>query len=128
MHIKRLVEDFKMLYTKKFCVSFLTSALVLLHGCASLAIDDEALKQRTEMALGIERKGFTISERTDIGLETQYKVTTNSGKVYRCQIGGTVALIGNVVSDANCKDFNTETDYKSSCNALEMASGSCTKH
>lgn len=116
-----------MLYIQKLHLISLTAALVLLHGCASLAIDDEALKYRTEMALGIERAGFTITERSDVGLETQYKVTTNSGKIYRCQIGGTVALIGNVVSDASCIEFNIKENHNTSCNAIEKASGSCNR-
>lgn len=79
-----------------------TIVLVLLAGCASLAVTSEALEKRTAEALGLPPSGFTISEREDEGTTTRYTVVTKQGQRYRCFVGGSFNTLGRSVSEAIC--------------------------
>jgi hypothetical protein len=71
-------------------------------GCASLAVTDDAVVDRTAHALGLDRGDFAISNRRDEGTTTRYSVRTKSGQEYNCTIGGSFSVIGRSVSDALC--------------------------
>jgi hypothetical protein len=74
----------------------------LLVGCASVAVTDSALEERTAAALGLARGSFTISERKDDGVRSQYVVQTASGQRHQCYVTGTFSVTGRIVSDAIC--------------------------
>jgi len=102
-------------------------------GCASVAVGDDVLVQRTSFALGVNPDQFTISDRTDSGVRTDYRVHTKSGKNYACYVTGTISVTGRIVSDAVCSASGsgskaTSKESKSndtSCNALLSAAGKC---
>lgn len=71
-------------------------------GCASIAVTDQALVERTSFALGIAKEDFTISNRVDEGAASRYVVRTKAGQTYRCLVGGSIGLLGRAVSDAVC--------------------------
>jgi hypothetical protein len=77
-------------------------ALGLLSGCASVAVSSSAIEERTAMALGLPVGSFTISERKDDGVRTQYQVQTKSGQRHSCYVTGTFSVTGRIVSDAIC--------------------------
>jgi hypothetical protein len=79
----------------------LTAALAT-AGCASLAVTDEAIVDRTAFALGLAKGDFTISNRTDEGTTTRYFVKTKSGQEFNCFVGGSISVLGRVVSEAVC--------------------------
>jgi hypothetical protein len=86
-------------------MTILLSASALGVGCgsmAAMAVTDDALQQRTAFALGLERGSFTISNRQDDGVRTNYVVTTRSGQRYNCYVTGVVNITGRTVSDALC--------------------------
>lgn len=113
--------------------SIIFSAISALAGCASVAVTDDAIGQRTAFALGIERSGFVISDRQDEGIRTNYTVKAKSGKTYSCYVTGTVSVVGRVVSDAICAEVGgapAKPTAKAgtpaaSCNALLKAAGKC---
>lgn len=74
----------------------------LLGACASMAVNPQLLQQRTAFALGLPLDGFTISDRVDSGIRTDYQVKTTSGQRYQCYVTGTVSVTGRIVSDAVC--------------------------
>ena len=80
----------------------LSSVAALLTGCASVAVSADLIEQRTAFALGLERGSFTISNRQDEGLRTQYVATAKNGQRYNCYVTGTFSVTGRVVSDALC--------------------------
>ncbi len=80
----------------------LISVTAFLSGCASVAVSTDLIEQRTAFALGLERSSFTISNRQDEGLRTQYVATTKTGQRYNCYVTGTFSVTGRVVSDALC--------------------------
>lgn len=87
--------------------SFLSTLTVLglslmATGCASLAVSDAAITDRTASALGLGKGDFTISERRDEGTSTRYVARTKAGQEYNCTIGGSFNVLGRVVSDALC--------------------------
>jgi hypothetical protein len=102
---------------------------ILIVGCASVAVTDDAIVKNTSMAIGLEKSAFTISERENEGLKTTYKVKTNAGKSYSCYVTGTVSVVGRVVSDAICTEMGASvkpsTESNASCNALLKAAGKC---
>ena len=71
-------------------------------GCASLAVTDEAIVDRTAFALGLDKAAFTISGRVDEGTTTRYAVRTRSGQDYNCFVGGSFSVLGRSVSEAIC--------------------------
>jgi hypothetical protein len=101
-------------------------AVVLLAGCASFAVSDDALVQRTGFALGLEPNQFTVSNRMDEGTTTRYRVNTTAGKVYNCSVGGSLSVIGKSVSSALCDEIGQNgAPDKPNCNALTKAAGKC---
>lgn len=79
----------------------LASALAA-AGCASIAVTDEAIVDRTAFALGLAKGDFTISNRTDEGTTTRYSVRTKSGQEFNCYVGGSISVMGRTVSEALC--------------------------
>ncbi|SDQ81737.1 hypothetical protein [Pseudoxanthomonas sp. CF125] len=108
-----------------------TFAVALVSGCASFAVSDDILVQRTGFALGLEPSQFTISNRMDEGTTTRYQVKTTSGQQYNCFVGGSVNVLGKSVSDAICTETGkgaasgSATKPTGNCNALLKAAGKC---
>ncbi len=110
-----------------------SSAVVLglLSGCASFAVSDDALVQRTGFALGLEPAQFTISNRMDEGTTTRYQVKTTAGRQYNCFVGGSVSVIGKSVSEAICTEMGKDgvqtpkNQNGGNCNALLKAANKC---
>jgi hypothetical protein len=91
------------------------------------------LEDRTSFALGLKKEEFTIANRQDNGVRTDYRVRTKQGATYSCYVTGAVGITGREVSDAICSRSNavSETSNKkspasgSSCNALLKAANTC---
>ncbi|WP_061238921.1 hypothetical protein [Ectopseudomonas composti] len=115
-----------MKYTKLFAPILLAG---LVSGCASVAVSDNVLSQRTSLALGLTPDQFTISNRVDGGVRTDYNVKTRDGKNYACYVTGSVSVLGPVVSDALCNTMGGNDQpaqpVSNSCNALLKAAGRC---
>jgi hypothetical protein len=73
-----------------------------LSGCASVAVTDQAIVDRTAFALGLDKSAFTISNRVDEGTTTRYAVKTKAGQDYNCFVGGSFSVVGRSVSEAIC--------------------------
>lgn len=108
------------------------AAISLLAGCASVAVNEDALTQRTSLSLGLAPNQFTISNRIDSGVRTDYSVRTSAGRVYACYVAGTVSVMGRMVSDALCTEMQsgdargkTPVAPQANCNALLKAAGKC---
>ncbi len=71
-------------------------------GCASVAVTDQAIVDRTAFALGLDKTAFTISGRVDEGTTTRYAVKTKAGQEYNCFVGGSFSVLGRSVSEAIC--------------------------
>ncbi len=71
-------------------------------GCASIAVTDDAIVERTAFALGLSKSDFTVNNRVNEGATTRYNVRTKSGQEYSCFIGGSIGLLGRAVSEAVC--------------------------
>lgn len=103
--------------------------VLFLSGCASYAVTDDVITSHTSFALGLQPSEFTISNRVDSGVRTDYKVKTTSGKSYSCYLTGTVSVTGRAVSDAICRSSSGgNTNMQNStenCNALLRAAGRC---
>lgn len=84
------------------CRSVLFLAALLTTGCASVAVTEQALVDRTAHALGLDKGDFSISNRSDEGTTTRYQVRTKSGQEYGCFVGGSISVLGRSVSDAIC--------------------------
>ena len=82
------------------CIAVLAAATAT--GCASIAVTDEALVDRTAFALGLGKGDFTISNRVDEGTTTRYSVKSKSGQEFNCFVGGSIGVLGRVVSEAVC--------------------------
>jgi hypothetical protein len=110
-------------------IVFTAANTLLAAGCASVAVTEDSIQQRTALALGVEKGDFTISNRVDDGVRTDYVATTASGKVYNCYVEGSVSIVGRVVSDALCsekgKAANKSMSPGTSCNDLLKAAGKC---
>ncbi|RZI60583.1 MAG: hypothetical protein EOP14_00465 [Pseudomonas sp.] len=109
-------------------------ALASLVGCASVAVDQDHITKRTSSALGLPPSSFTISDRSDSGVRSDYMVKTTAGKQYGCYVTGSVGITGRVVSDAVCTEVGKPMSSKQSskpvsasqtCNALLKAAGKC---
>jgi hypothetical protein len=77
-------------------------ATAIASGCASIAVTDEAIVDRTAFALGLNKGDFTVNNRTNEGTTTRYGVRTKSGQEYNCFVGGSISVIGRSVSEAIC--------------------------
>ena len=98
--------------------------------CASIAVTPSNIEERTAFALGLNSSEFTISNRRDNGLRTDYLVQTNQGGRYNCYVEGTFSIIGRTVSDAICNQtgaaaLHQPTTTTTKCNALLKAAGKC---
>ncbi len=82
------------------CLLALSAALTT--ACASVAVTDQAVVDRTAFALGLDKSAFTISNRVDEGTTTRYSVRTKSGQDFNCFVGGSISVIGRSVSEAIC--------------------------
>ncbi|ANE57076.1 MULTISPECIES: hypothetical protein [Methylomonas] len=83
--------------------SWLAAGLSLsLGGCAAWAVTQDALVDRTAHALGLEKNQFKIENRVDDGVTTRYSVKTDSGQQYNCYVGGSISVLGRMVSEAIC--------------------------
>jgi hypothetical protein len=92
--------------------------------------DTAAIEQRTSFTLGLDRNQFTISDRVDSGVRTDYVVKTKTGKTYRCYVTGAAFRGERIVSDAICSKRNGSANLGqstggNSCNALLKAAGKC---
>lgn len=106
----------------------LTIAVALLSGCASVAVTEDAIKQKTAFALGVDQGDLAISNRVDDGVQTRYSVKTKTGKTYNCYVTGTVTMFGRNVSDAICSATGKGSTAGNSgvkCNALLKAANKC---
>lgn len=110
------------------------AATVALAGCASMAVTNDAITQRTSLVLGVQPSQFTISSRADSGTRTDYKVVTSAGDHYSCYVTGTFSVTGRVISDAMCTQMKAGSSTSSNaeesksgkkCNALLKAAGKC---
>lgn len=83
----------------------LTAALsvpLLMIGCASMAVTNQAIEDRTAFALGLAKTDFTVSQRVDEGTTTRYAVRTKTGQDFNCFVGGSFSVLGRSVSEAIC--------------------------
>ncbi len=80
----------------------LTVTAIAASGCASMAVTDQAIVDRTAFALGLDKTAFTISGRVDEGTTTRYAVKTKAGLEYNCFVGGSFSVVGRSVSEAIC--------------------------
>ena len=111
-----------------------TTIAVVIAGCASVAVTDDALQRNTATSLSLAPGSFTISNRQDSGVQTNYNVTAQDGRQYACYVTGTVSVVGRVVSDAVCRPMAksaagtapaTSATPAATCNALLKAAGRC---
>lgn len=86
--------------TRRFAA--LTLVALSAAGCASVAVTDQAIVDRTAFALGLDKTAFTISNRVDEGTTTRYAVKTKAGQDYNCFVGGSFSVVGRSVSEAIC--------------------------
>lgn len=89
--------------------TFEAIAVLMLAGCASVAVNGDILEKRTSNALGLAPSNFVITSRVNDGVRTDYVVKTKNNKIYNCYITGTYSVMGRVVSDAICSSGNTST-------------------
>jgi len=129
------------MHTEKRSTRTLFAIVALcLSGCASVAVTSDSLEDRTAFALSMKKEDFTISNRKDDGLRTDYLVRTKSGAQYNCYVTGTVGITGRNVSDAICnqaapiameKKTDKSIEKKTAapgaqpCNALLKAANKC---
>jgi len=113
--------------------TIIAAALVALSaGCASVAVTDDAIEQRTSTALSLTPSSFKVSNRVNEGVKTTYQVTTSMGRQYSCYVTGGVSVAGRMVSDAICTDMPGTVAAGAApaapapnCNALLKAAGKC---
>ncbi len=94
-----------------------------------MVVKSNDIEQRTSFALGLDRSQFTISDRVDSGVRTDYVVKTKAGKTYQCYVTGSFSIVGRSISDAICSNnhgvYSRNKTSKTSCNALLKAAGRC---
>jgi hypothetical protein len=120
--------DFR--YTNRLAYCGFLTLTILVAGCASIAVSDDAIEQNTATTLGLQKGNFTISDRVDDGVKSGYTVQTKTGKKYSCYVTGTVSYMGRVVSDAVCNEIGGKQTKQAApsngtCNALLKAAGKC---
>jgi hypothetical protein len=112
-------------------VSVITAVVT---GCASVAVSNDAIVDRTAFALSLDKSAFTISNRVDDGVRSSFSVKTNAGKNYNCYVGGSISVVGRVVSDAICNEVGVAGGAvkpagaaapAANCNALLKAANRC---
>ena len=116
------------IHCSRFAIAPLLAAVLSSAGCASFAVSDDALVQRTGFALGLEPGQFTISNRMDEGTSTRYRVQTAGGKAYNCTVGGSLSVVGKSVSSALCDEIGKDgasSATGANCNALLKAANKC---
>lgn len=116
-------------------ILFCCLSVALVSGCASVAVNDDALQNRTASALGLQPGEFVIANRSDSGVRTDYTVKTKGNKTYACYVTGTVSIVGRSVSDAMCSPTGTTASAQAqpapaaqaapACNALLKAAKKC---
>lgn len=111
--------------------------LLAISGCASIAVSNDSLEDRTAFALGLDKSKIEISNRVDDGVKTNYFAKTSTGKRYSCYVTGTISITGKNVSDAICNEtggklsgsnLNPPAQVKPAtpaCNALLRAANRC---
>lgn len=82
--------------------AFTAVVVLLIAGCASVAVSNDAIVDRTAFALGLAKSDFTVSQRVDEGTTTRYQVRTKTGQEFNCFVGGSISVIGPSVSEAIC--------------------------
>lgn len=118
----------------------------VISGCASVSVSGDALQSRTVSSLGIPADSFTISDRKDSGIRTDFTVTTKANKVYACYVTGTVGVVSDAICTAMTQAGSVATSpapkaaasssssqapkastggSTSNCNALLKAAGKC---
>jgi hypothetical protein len=75
---------------------------VSLGACASMAVTTDKLEERTAWSTGMAVGTFTITDRKDDGVRTDYLVKGQDGRAFRCTVGGSFSVLGRVVTDALC--------------------------
>jgi len=83
-------------------IAVLTIFISITAGCASVAVTDDAIIDRTAFALGLDKGSFAIQNRVDEGTTTRYSVKAKSGQEFNCFVGGTFSAFGRMVSEAVC--------------------------
>lgn len=80
--------------------------VTLSAGCASVAVSDDAIVQSTAQALGLAQGSFVIGQRVDQGRTASYRVMTNTGKQYDCQVRAVLSgsVAGRSVSEPICTE------------------------
>ena len=76
--------------------------IALCSGCASVAVTDNTLEQRTANATSMAVGSFTITDRVDEGMTKRYIAKGKNGQTFNCYVTGTVSFLGRQVSDAQC--------------------------
>lgn len=108
-------------------------ATIIFTGCASVAISNDAIVERTAFALSLDKSAFTISNRVDESTRSSYSVAVNDGRKYNCYIGGGFSGPIRVVGDAMCSVVAGSPGAAGkptvvpapNCNALLKAAGRC---
>jgi hypothetical protein len=116
----------------------LSFVMVACIGCASVAVNDDAIETNTARTLGLQKGQFTISDRVNEGVKSTYMARTKTGQTYNCYVTGSVSVFGRVVSDAICTEVKggkagqqatpatpATAAPKTECNALLKAAGRC---
>jgi hypothetical protein len=119
---------------QRFVFGFVVLTSCILAGCASVAVSNDAIVERTAFALSLDKSAFTISNRVDDGVRSSFSVKTNAGKSYNCYVGGSISVVGRVVSDAICNEVGVAGGAvkpagaaapAANCNALLKAANRC---
>jgi hypothetical protein len=84
----------------KFLAVFIVALLAV--GCASTSVTEDAITERTAVALGLNKGDFVISNRVDEGVTTRFLAKAKNGQEYNCYVTGTFSVTGRIVSDAIC--------------------------
>lgn len=106
------------------------SMVAILSACSSVSVKNDDLESRTSTALNLPKGSFTISNRVDSGVRTDYTVTAGKSK-YACYVTGSISVMGRNVSDAICTGSGKSAPGKPAgstaqkCNDLLKAAGKC---
>ena len=83
----------------------ISMAVGILTACASIAVTENHLIQRTSLVLDLEPSEFTISNRTNDGFRSDYLVNTKAMGRYSCYVDGFFSITGRTVTDAVCTEL-----------------------
>lgn len=112
---------------KRYGKLFAVMGVAVLSGCATTAdLDDDTIRSRTALAIGMSPAQFTISGRTEHGGRVDYTVDASDGRTFSCYLtaGGVAFVAGVVASDAVCSEVGSGGKV-TQCNALLKAAGKC---